>query len=58
MGAHVRSSGAAFVNLTQSNADELHQYVTMDEEHIKYLMATGFDKFWRGRRQKERMYVD
>lgn len=29
----------------------------MDEEHIKHMMATGFNQFWRGRRQKERMYA-
>ncbi|KAH8105405.1 cytochrome P450 [Cristinia sonorae] len=29
--------------------------ITMDEEHIKFLSATGFNHFWRGRRQKERM---
>ncbi|THH32681.1 hypothetical protein EUX98_g1506 [Antrodiella citrinella] len=34
----------------------MHRYmITMDEEHIKFLSATGFDHFWRGRRQKERM---
>ena len=29
----------------------------MDEEHIKFISATGFDHFWRGVRQKERMSV-
>ncbi|TCD71088.1 hypothetical protein EIP91_000180 [Steccherinum ochraceum] len=29
--------------------------ISMDEQHIKYVSATGFDHFWRGRRQKERM---
>lgn len=29
----------------------------MDEEHIKFILATGFHHFWRGRRQKERMLV-
>ncbi|GJE94110.1 cytochrome P450 [Phanerochaete sordida] len=29
--------------------------ITMDEEHIKHILATGFNHFWRGRRQKERM---
>ena len=27
----------------------------MDEEHAKYVLSTGFDKFWRGYAQKERM---
>lgn len=31
------------------------QIITMDEEHIKFIYATGFNNFWRGRRQKERM---
>ncbi|THH04268.1 hypothetical protein EW145_g5647 [Phellinidium pouzarii] len=31
------------------------QIITMDEEHMKYVHATGFNNFWRGRRQKERM---
>ncbi|KAH9923790.1 cytochrome P450 [Amylocystis lapponica] len=29
--------------------------ITMDREHTKYVFATGFDKFSRGRGQKERM---
>ncbi|THG97119.1 hypothetical protein EW026_g4826 [Hermanssonia centrifuga] len=29
--------------------------ITMDEEHIKFVLATGFNHFWRGRRQKERL---
>ncbi|KAF9265059.1 cytochrome P450 [Marasmius fiardii PR-910] len=29
--------------------------ITMDQEHVKYLMATGFNNFWRGKYQKERM---
>lgn len=29
----------------------------MDEEHMKFVLATGFNNFWRGRRQKERMWV-
>ncbi|KAE9397925.1 cytochrome P450 monooxygenase CYP63 [Gymnopus androsaceus JB14] len=29
--------------------------ITMDQEHIKFVLATGFEHFWRGRRQKERM---
>ena len=29
--------------------------ITMDEEHMKFVHATGFNHFWRGRRQKERM---
>lgn len=29
--------------------------ITMDEEHIKHILTTGFPHFWRGRRQKERM---
>ncbi|KAH8113061.1 cytochrome P450 monooxygenase CYP63 [Phellopilus nigrolimitatus] len=31
------------------------QIITMDEEHMKFVHATGFNNFWRGRRQKERM---
>ncbi|KAL5522174.1 hypothetical protein ACEPAF_2031 [Sanghuangporus sanghuang] len=31
------------------------QIITMDEEHMKFVHATGFNHFWRGRRQKERM---
>ncbi|KAL0570432.1 hypothetical protein V5O48_011525 [Marasmius crinis-equi] len=27
----------------------------MDQEHAKYIMATGFSNFWRGKYQKERM---
>ncbi|KAJ8090407.1 hypothetical protein PM082_019005 [Marasmius tenuissimus] len=27
----------------------------MDQEHTKYIMATGFNNFWRGKYQKERM---
>ncbi|CAL1711452.1 unnamed protein product [Somion occarium] len=29
------------------------QYITMDQEHIKYITATGFDRFWKGRLIKE-----
>lgn len=29
----------------------------MDEEHQKHILTTGFNHFWRGRRQKERMWV-
>lgn len=29
--------------------------ITMDQEHTKYIMATGFNHFWRGKYQKERM---
>lgn len=29
--------------------------ITMDQEHVKYIMATGFNNFWRGKYQKERM---
>ncbi|EMD35976.1 hypothetical protein CERSUDRAFT_115922 [Gelatoporia subvermispora B] len=28
--------------------------ITMDSEQSKYILATGFNHFWRGRRQKER----
>ncbi|OCH86929.1 cytochrome P450 [Obba rivulosa] len=28
--------------------------ITMDSEHSKYILSTGFSHFWRGRRQKER----
>ncbi|KAI0919820.1 hypothetical protein AcW1_003029 [Taiwanofungus camphoratus] len=29
--------------------------VTMDEKHIQFILATGFNNFWRGRLQKERL---
>lgn len=29
----------------------------MDAEHQKFMLSTGFDKFWRGKNQKERMLV-
>jgi len=29
----------------------------MDQEHAKFVLATGFHKFWRGALQKERMSV-
>ncbi|KXN82490.1 Cytochrome P450 52E2, partial [Leucoagaricus sp. SymC.cos] len=29
--------------------------ITMDQEHIKFVLSTGFRNFWRGRAQKERM---
>lgn len=29
----------------------------MDQEHAKFVLATGFRHFWRGRAQKERMCV-
>jgi len=29
----------------------------MDQEHIKFVLSTGFKNFWRGISQKERMYV-
>ncbi|KAF9078274.1 cytochrome P450 monooxygenase CYP63 [Rhodocollybia butyracea] len=29
--------------------------ITMDQEHSKFVLSTGFDHFWRGRWQKERM---
>ncbi|KAJ3718098.1 cytochrome P450 monooxygenase CYP63 [Lentinula guzmanii] len=29
--------------------------ITMDQEHIKFVLSTGFEHFWRGRWQKERM---
>ncbi|GLB42805.1 putative cytochrome p450 [Lyophyllum shimeji] len=29
--------------------------ITMDQEHSKFVLATGFSHFWRGRSQKERM---
>lgn len=35
----------------------LIKIITMDEEHIKFVHATGFNHFWRGRRQKERMWA-
>jgi hypothetical protein len=32
------------------------QIITMDEAHAKFVLSTGFDHFWRGYSQKERMY--
>ncbi|GAW02064.1 cytochrome P450 monooxygenase CYP63 [Lentinula edodes] len=29
--------------------------ISMDQEHIKFILSTGFEHFWRGRWQKERM---
>ncbi|RDB21763.1 hypothetical protein Hypma_011093 [Hypsizygus marmoreus] len=29
--------------------------ISMDQEHAKFVLATGFHHFWRGRAQKERM---
>ncbi|KAL1742984.1 cytochrome P450 [Schizophyllum fasciatum] len=29
--------------------------ITMDQEHAKFILATGFQHFWRGLAQKERM---
>ncbi|KAF8151560.1 cytochrome P450 monooxygenase CYP63 [Crassisporium funariophilum] len=29
--------------------------ITMDQEHAKFVLATGFQRFWRGKSQKERM---
>ncbi|KAF5344773.1 hypothetical protein D9757_013427 [Collybiopsis confluens] len=29
--------------------------ITMDQEHTKFVLSTGFEHFWRGTRQKERM---
>jgi hypothetical protein len=29
----------------------------MDQEHAKFILATGFRHFWRGKAQKERMFV-
>ncbi|KAJ3574394.1 hypothetical protein NP233_g1797 [Leucocoprinus birnbaumii] len=29
--------------------------ITMDQEHINFILSTGFKNFWRGRAQKERM---
>ncbi|KAF5319303.1 hypothetical protein D9619_008466 [Psilocybe cf. subviscida] len=31
--------------------------ISMDQEHMKFVLATGFHNFWRGRFQKERMEV-
>ncbi|KAG6908239.1 hypothetical protein DXG01_005632 [Tephrocybe rancida] len=31
------------------------QIITMDHEHTKFVLATGFNNFWRGYAQKERM---
>ncbi|KAI0076688.1 cytochrome P450 [Panus rudis PR-1116 ss-1] len=43
---------STIVNLRILGAD---LFVTMDEEHIKFISATGFNNFWRGRKQKERL---
>ncbi|KIK94607.1 hypothetical protein PAXRUDRAFT_438124 [Paxillus rubicundulus Ve08.2h10] len=29
--------------------------ISMDEEHTKYVLATGFNRFWRGTAQRERL---
>ncbi|KAJ7479871.1 cytochrome P450 monooxygenase CYP63 [Mycena latifolia] len=29
--------------------------ITMDQQHSKFVLSTGFDRFWRGNSQKERM---
>ena len=29
----------------------------MDQEHSKFVLTTGFHRFWRGYSQKERMYL-
>lgn len=29
--------------------------ISMDQQHAKYVLATGFQNFWRGKAQKERM---
>lgn len=31
------------------------QIISMDEEHIKHVLATGFNHFWRGTAQRERL---
>ena len=31
------------------------QIITMDEKHMQFILATGYDHFSRGVRQKERM---
>lgn len=33
------------------------QIISMDQEHAKFILATGFQHFWRGKFQKERMSV-
>ena len=33
------------------------QIISMDQEHSKFVLATGFQHFWRGNAQKERMSV-
>jgi hypothetical protein len=33
------------------------QIISMDQEHSKFVLATGFHHFWRGYAQKERMYA-
>ncbi|TDL23414.1 cytochrome P450 monooxygenase CYP63 [Rickenella mellea] len=32
----------------------IDQIITMDEEHMKFILATGFNHFWRGYNQKRR----
>lgn len=34
----------------------LYQIISMDQEHAKFVLATGFRHFWRGIAQKERMF--
>jgi len=31
--------------------------ITMDQQHAKFALASGFNHFWRGKLQKERMWV-
>jgi hypothetical protein len=33
------------------------QIISMDRDHSKFVLTGGFDQFWRGISQKERMYV-
>ncbi|KAA1473301.1 cytochrome P450 monooxygenase CYP63 [Dentipellis sp. KUC8613] len=32
----------------------MDQVITMDSQHMKFILATGFEHFWRGKAQKER----
>ncbi|TFY66527.1 hypothetical protein EVG20_g4563 [Dentipellis fragilis] len=32
----------------------MDQIITMDSQHMKFILATGFEHFWRGKAQKER----
>ena len=50
-------SGTLLTRFGDRHGPSHEKIITMDEEHMKYVVSTGFDQFWRGRRQRERMYV-